>query len=206
LLKFTNAAQVLVLRLSCHQFNSVSAVSAFLDDLPAPPSASERVILRALILSLLAELQKRLPVRASLTDEFLNILSDRDEKTAVGVVLTYVAEQLGEAKSRIGIAGILDARLSESTFGLRDLADELHLSYAYTSSLVRMRTGLSFRHMLTARRLEMARDVLATTRLSIKEVAARVGFAGSAQLDRNFRKRFGIAPSAYRKRCAGDEL
>lgn len=53
-----------------------------------------------------------------------------------------------------------------------------------------------FEHML-AQRMDRARHLLASTALTVKEVAARVGYEDAAYFSRIFSKRFGITPSDY---------
>jgi transcriptional regulator GlxA family with amidase domain len=47
-------------------------------------------------------------------------------------------------------------------------------------------------------RADKARVLLATTRLAVKELAARCGFRDGAQLTRSFARCFGVSPRAYR--------
>jgi AraC family transcriptional regulator len=48
-------------------------------------------------------------------------------------------------------------------------------------------------------RMERARELLATTRLSVTEIAGQVGYDDPGYLARLFRKHYGTTPSAYRR-------
>ncbi|MGH2919153.1 MAG: helix-turn-helix transcriptional regulator [Solirubrobacteraceae bacterium] len=56
----------------------------------------------------------------------------------------------------------------------------------------------TFREHLTAVRMERAAELLATRGLTVREVAHRVGYRQPAQFAKAFRRRHGLAPSAFR--------
>jgi AraC family transcriptional regulator of adaptative response / methylphosphotriester-DNA alkyltransferase methyltransferase len=56
----------------------------------------------------------------------------------------------------------------------------------------------TFRHHLTAVRMERAAEMLASRSLTVREVAHRVGYRQPAQFAKAFRRHHGVAPSAYR--------
>ncbi|HVP03857.1 MAG TPA: helix-turn-helix transcriptional regulator [Solirubrobacteraceae bacterium] len=60
--------------------------------------------------------------------------------------------------------------------------------------------GTTFREHLTAVRMDRAAQLLASTDATVREVAQRVGYRQPAQFAKAFRRRHGLAPSAYRRR------
>lgn len=58
----------------------------------------------------------------------------------------------------------------------------------------------SFHGDLLARRLDAAARLLSDTSIAVVEVAQRVGYRQPAHFARMFRRRYGVAPSAYRAR------
>jgi transcriptional regulator GlxA family with amidase domain len=58
--------------------------------------------------------------------------------------------------------------------------------------------GTTFRDHLTAVRMERAAELLRSERLSVREIAARVGYRQPAQFAKAFRRHQGVAPSEYR--------
>jgi AraC-like DNA-binding protein len=64
----------------------------------------------------------------------------------------------------------------------------------------------SFREHLTKVRMERAADLLATRRLTVREVAQRVGYRQPAQFAKAFRRHRGLAPSAFRSTGARGAL
>lgn len=58
--------------------------------------------------------------------------------------------------------------------------------------------GTTFRDHLTRVRMDRAADLLRTERLSVREVARRVGYRQPAQFAKAFRRHLGLAPSEFR--------
>src|ERR671931_201419 len=56
----------------------------------------------------------------------------------------------------------------------------------------------TFREHLTGVRMERAAEMLATRRVTVREVAHRVGYRQPAQFAKAFRRHHGVAPSDYR--------
>jgi transcriptional regulator GlxA family with amidase domain len=64
----------------------------------------------------------------------------------------------------------------------------------------------TFREHLTRVRMERAAALLATHRLTVREVAQRVGYRQPAQFAKAFRRHQGLAPSAFRSTGAHGAL
>lgn len=77
-------------------------------------------------------------------------------------------------------------------------AEAAYLSPGYLSQVLKKQTGQAFVECVTARRLDRARDLLASADERISAVADAVGFADQAYFTRRFKQRFGMAPSQYR--------
>ena len=58
--------------------------------------------------------------------------------------------------------------------------------------------GTTFRDHLTGVRMDRAAALLRSERLSVREVAAHVGYRQPAQFAKAFRRHLGVAPSEYR--------
>ena len=58
----------------------------------------------------------------------------------------------------------------------------------------------TFREHLTGVRMERAAEMLAARRLTVREVAHRVGYRQPAQFAKAFRRHHGLSPSAFRMR------
>jgi AraC family transcriptional regulator, arabinose operon regulatory protein len=78
------------------------------------------------------------------------------------------------------------------------LAKLVHLSPSRFRHLFKQETGTSARQYLRELRFRKAETMLATTFLSIKEIAEGVGLAPLNHFMRNFKKRHGVTPREYR--------
>jgi AraC-like DNA-binding protein len=87
---------------------------------------------------------------------------------------------------------------ADGEFSLHGLAERLGLSSRQTARLVRGETGRSFRELKAAARLERARKLLASSDLSILEVALRAGWNSASQFHEAFRQGVGVTPARYR--------
>jgi AraC-like DNA-binding protein len=103
---------------------------------------------------------------------------------------------------RARIARLVDTYACEG-LELESLAADLGLSPARTGVVVHRLFGCTFPQLLNNTRLTRARQLLATTRLTVTEIAARCGFADAAHLHRRFRAAEGCTPAAWRRNAAG---
>jgi AraC family transcriptional regulator of arabinose operon len=78
------------------------------------------------------------------------------------------------------------------------LAKLVNLSPSRFRHLFRQETGRSARQYLRELRFRKAEAMLATTFLSIKEIAEGVGLGPLNHFMRNFKKRHGVTPGEYR--------
>ena len=74
-----------------------------------------------------------------------------------------------------------------------------NVSSTYLSKLFKEETGIGFTEYVTKVRLEESEKLLADTAMSIKEIAAAVGYPDEKYYSRLFKKSTGIKPSEYRK-------
>lgn len=90
---------------------------------------------------------------------------------------------------------------------LEALADQVHLSRTYLSRYFRRAFAMTLREYLSEIRLKYAADDVIHTKKTVLQIAVDNGFASPAALDRRFMERFGMLPSAYRKKykSSGDK-
>ena len=81
------------------------------------------------------------------------------------------------------------------------LAREVGVSQYRLSRRFHEVMGVTLRAYLLQARLEKAKDLLATTREQITEVALAVGFSDLPRFDKLFKRYTGVTPSAYRDRA-----
>ena len=94
--------------------------------------------------------------------------------------------------------------LSES-FTLETVAKHVFVSKCYLCRMFRNQTGQSFSQYVTARRLERAEHLLRHSGLSIDRIAEQCGFGSAAYFATTFRRRNGMAPSAWRRQLRAQQ-
>ena len=92
---------------------------------------------------------------------------------------------------------LIEARLRDN-LSVPDLADQAQLSQNYLARAFRTRYGMTVPHYVLRRRIELARHLLTTSRMSIKQVAAEVGLPDIQHFNKQFRRLTGVSPTAYR--------
>lgn len=79
------------------------------------------------------------------------------------------------------------------------IANEIGVSVDYLSDLLRTTTGLSTQQHLHLSIIDKAKDLLANTNLTVKEVAYQLGFEYPQSFNKLFKKKTMASPLAYRK-------
>ena len=100
--------------------------------------------------------------------------------------------------------GMIRAQYGDETLSLASISEALHISPNYLSALIRKNTGETFVNLLTAQRLDAAKELLQCTSLKVMEIAARCGYADQHYFSYCFKKRFDISPLALRRQNAED--
>ena len=104
----------------------------------------------------------------------------REKTELLDELMAFVAEHLQE---RITIC---------------DTARQLHVSESTLTHLCTKRLGLSFYRYVTQRRLIAAKNMIGE-KISLEEIAHRVGFADYSTFYRAFKQEFGISPRKFGK-------
>ena len=71
---------------------------------------------------------------------------------------------------------------------------ESHMRHVFTRS-----AGIPFRRARLQARLELARNLLAHTRMTIPNISKRLRYSDRSKFERAFKKVFGITPAQYRR-------
>lgn len=82
---------------------------------------------------------------------------------------------------------------------VNDLAEQLDVSSSYLSDMLRTVTGMSAQQHIHNKLIEKAKEILLTTRLTINEIAYRLGFEYPQYFNRLFKSKTGQPPAAFRK-------
>lgn len=90
---------------------------------------------------------------------------------------------------------------SHEDIALTDTAAAVALSPNYLAHLLKKQTGRTFTELLTERRLEHARELLAGSDTLIREIARQSGFHDEAYFSRRFRQEAGLTPRQFRQQA-----
>ncbi|HEY6330171.1 MAG TPA: AraC family transcriptional regulator [Blastocatellia bacterium] len=86
----------------------------------------------------------------------------------------------------------------------KELAETAGLSPSRFSHLFRTETGTTPGEMVKSLRVQMAKDLLVTSRLRVKEIAARVGVNDESHFVRDFESVTGMSPTLWRRAHCDD--
>ena len=100
------------------------------------------------------------------------------------------------------LMGVLYEEYTDPSLDLAKVAKKMPISPKRLSDILNRGVGKSFRQLLRQVRVEEAKRMLATRQFSVKEVAARVGFADSHYFSRSFKELTGQSATEYQDRSA----
>jgi AraC family transcriptional regulator of arabinose operon len=92
----------------------------------------------------------------------------------------------------------LNANLSNHT-SLEEMAERTGVSVSRLQHLFKAEVGTSVTQYLCEKRLQMVSQLLETTHLAIKTIYYQTGVLDEKAFLRNFKKKFGMTPTEYRK-------
>lgn len=93
----------------------------------------------------------------------------------------------------------------ESELSVEQISDVIHISPSYFSRMFREVSDLSFPEYVNNLRLNYASELLKAKRLSVKDIAQKAGFSGTSYFSAQFKKKYGVSPSAYRNEMPKQE-
>lgn len=186
---FVDACQVIALRLAREPLRAVldelrTAVAA----LPADMSPTDRLVATGLVIDLLLKRTTGGDCRQSL----MQLIDDHAANTSQAGDRTSADTPVGRALhyiSRRSIGGPI-------TLGAT--ARHVGMSPWHLTRLLTRETGRSFLGHVHRSRVTAATQLLESTNLLIKEVAAAVGYTDSTQFCRRFRGIVGLSPARFR--------
>lgn len=88
----------------------------------------------------------------------------------------------------------LESRYMDPDLSLQQLAGELDVTANYLGGLYKKERGESFSAILTAKRVQIAKQLLSTSSLKIQEISTRCGFSDPKYFALSFRQATGMTP------------
>ncbi len=121
--------------------------------------------------------------------------------------LEQLARELGDEGAanhamKASIEQFVQSNVFNPEMGLKLLALEFNLSEVYLSRVFPQLFGENFHSYVERARMEQAATLLQSTRLTIDEIADRVGYQSANTFRRVFKRTYGISPSGYNRTMA----
>lgn len=91
------------------------------------------------------------------------------------------------------------------SLGVSTIAEELHVSLAYLSTMFKLETGQTLVKYITYYRMEQAKYLLETSNMKVADIAQKVGYLNTSYFISLFKNREGCSPQQYREKKFYDE-
>ncbi len=130
--------------------------------------------------------------------------TDVVQKSLLGLILAQVQRAAVDVPVQARLPAVVCEALAfieQHCFegiSLRDVADAVHRSPAYVTTMLRQATGRTAVEWITAGRMAEAANWLARTDELVENIAERVGYADTTHFIRMFRRAFTSTPHAWR--------
>ncbi len=105
-------------------------------------------------------------------------------------------ENAGQQKLMISVLSYIENNYKDGE--LTSLAESLHYDVYWLSREIKRRTGKTYTELVQAKRLSQAAFLLASTGMSVADVAVSVGYDNISYFHRIFQRKFGVTPRTYR--------
>lgn len=123
-------------------------------------------------------------------------------QASLALVTKYAAPQVnhGSIDGRIRLViRLAEQQYERDNLTLSKMASHAGLSIWYLARLFKKNTGISFGEYLRNLRIKKAEILLRDTLLSIKEIAAAVGYKHVSDFDHHFKSTHNMRPGEYRR-------
>ena len=130
--------------------------------------------------------------------EGFNVRSAARTGALAQIIAAHLSTVVERRAAPSGVAAQVEQMIASGVVSECEIARQLAISIATLGRRLRAERA-SFRDMLGAHRIGMARRMLVGSDQSIAEIALAVGYAENASFSRAFRRRVGVAPHEFRQ-------
>lgn len=196
----------------CHlsQYDEVKKICRYLIQ---EASREKNINLKRLLCSeFVAWYRRNISIIETVTDEnmsgieynlFLSAFDDKELEERINCLLDQLEETLQECHitENDTINNILSyiSQNYTTSLSLTDVAEYVHLSKSYVSTLFNNVMHVSFAEYLSKFRIEKSKEILTLTNYKISEVSELVGFSSEKYFSVTFKNITGITPKEYRQ-------
>lgn len=130
-----------------------------------------------------------------------------DNFNTVGEIKDYLynlCKSTGETANTGDISGLIPEICTfikanyNKDISLTLLAEKYSVNPNYLSEVFREKTGVNFRDYLAEARLQVAKELLKSTNMSIKKISHAIGYNSQGYFQKVFKKQYDITPMDYR--------
>ncbi|WP_135547952.1 helix-turn-helix domain-containing protein [Paenibacillus cymbidii] len=140
----------------------------------------------------IGELETLEEIREAFVGLFRDICAKRKEASAEGINPILVDT----------IKDIIEANYPDMNLGLQSIATTVQMSTSHVGKIFRLHELVSIAEYITEFRLRQALKLLEENKLSVQEIAEKVGFGNQSYFFKLFKMRFGTTPREYRVKQA----
>lgn len=137
-------------------------------------------------------------------------LTDQDQRLSYLAAQYYDLMELAESQKEKHTGPIVsyclqavEEHYADADFNISNLADKLHISLSYLSTVFKNATKQTISSYLSSKRLERAQQLLQDAAVPIKQVCWNCGYSDPRYFAKLFKKHTGMTPSEYRNLHAG---
>jgi AraC-like DNA-binding protein len=195
----------------------ILAVRGLVARIPPRVSAPERTVVRDILGQLLARIAtlNHVDRHPAVEHAFLVFAASRSTAEGWRLDLSELADRFATALQEAGLDDppgchvvdprvdralrVIQLRHQESELTLREVAKAANLSPWHLARMLKRDTGVGFVAHIRRSRVAETERLLAQTVLSVKEIAAAVGYRNPRQLDRDFKRICGVTPLEFRR-------
>ena len=196
----------------------MSEMNGLVAQLPASLNRAEQLMIGAVLGHLLARLVRIAGIdgRADVASGFLNLAdagptmdSWRVQWFRIADCCTALLQDADGPRAEItdtrvtGMLRVVQMRYVDPGLTMRQVALTINLCPSHAARMLIQQTGFGFLTHLHRRRILAARRLLVEAPLSIKEIAAAVGYAHPSQFSRQFKLASGETPLGFRTSRGG---
>ncbi len=122
-------------------------------------------------------------LRTSTSEEYQNIRSEEKSNAihAIPAILDEIHYEL-------------------QTITLEGLAIKYHYDPSYLGRLIHRTTGMTYQEIINTHRVEVAKELLVTSDLSMQQIAESIGFQTASGFSKAFKKSVSVSPLRFRKK------
>ncbi len=146
------------------------------------------------------------PIENDAIAKLMAFSNSEDLKMQMAELTTCVCEEVRRERDTTdkqiseAVIEYVNANCLNQDISLEMAADNFEMSIYTFSTLFKKTVGSGFREYIVKRRLDCAKELILTTDMTVKSVAAQVGFGDVSYFIRVFKNNFGVTPTQMKSR------